>query len=582
LGLASAAVLATVGLALPGPVQAAAALPTAASASDCPTAYPAQVSSGQAVTTQTVTTGTTPTEFAGTVTGVVKNGIAPDVDMILIDFGTADGNSTIDTAGIWEGMSGSPVYDKATGQIIGAVSYTLSYGPTTVAGVTPYAAMKDLAPGALPTTVHIKNQSLSKKVARATGVKSTEDARTFRLLPTPVNLNGPSADRLRQVHKAKKPYLKQATTTTRAGVAKPADAPGPETMVAGGNIAAALVYGDVVEAGIGTITSVCHGGFVAFGHPMASTGKTTMAAMSADAVAIIADSTGGSFKQANIGKVTGTVTEDRTPGIAGSLGAGPRTMKATATSSYGSKSRTGASYSASPDYAADAAFGEAVTNNDAVLNASYVKGGALATYAVRGTDHGKAFSLGFTNRYADPGDISSAAGYPIGDLVYALSQADGVTLTSVSTKTAFNDVYRTRKLGTIEQKKGTKWIKVTGSSPITVKAGGKAVLRFTLTGGGTANVTQRVTISIPKRMKHTSGYLDVTGGGDTYADLSDVTSVAQARKVLAESVRSDALGLDLSVRGHGQKLAKRIVLSPGSRVVGGAKQIPFVVTTVKK
>ena len=43
--------------------------------------------------------------------------------------------------GIWEGMSGSPVY-AADGSLIGAVAYTLSFGPTPIAGITPWEDMQ--------------------------------------------------------------------------------------------------------------------------------------------------------------------------------------------------------------------------------------------------------------------------------------------------------------------------------------------------------------------------------------------------------------------------------------------------------
>lgn len=584
-GLAAAAVLTTAGLALPGPAQAA--LPTAAPAEDCAQPFPqGDVAKGQAVHGLTVTSGTTPEEFTGTVLGTVAQGISASTDLILMDLHS----DTIDEAGIWEGMSGSPVYAE-NGQLIGAVSYTLTYGPSTVAGVTPFAAMQKYLPGGstgspaakAPTKVKIGSAALTDRVAKAAGVSPTQAAEGMRRLPTPVAVSGISSQRLKALGKTKKPYLHRDFATGQIGSpastsAAGVPAPGPESLVAGGNIAAALVYGDVTEAGVGTVTSVCNGGLVAFGHPFNSTGKARMALMTADATAILADSTGGSFKQANIGQVAGTIDQDRTPAIAGPLGAGPDVMKATATSSYGKTSRTGTSFSAAPDYNADAAAGEAINNNDSVLDAWYVSGGSLASYTVKGTDHGKPFSLAFGNRYADPFDISSATGYPIGDLVYALSQAPDVTLTSVNTTSEFNDISSTRKLASVEQKLGPKWVKVTGKRPITVKAGGRAVLRFTLTGGGKDPVHQRVTLDIPKRMKGTHGYLAATGGGSTYTDLADVSSVAEARKAIKESVRGDAVGVDLSLRGHGEKLAKSLRLSPGSRVVTGYKDIPFEVS----
>jgi hypothetical protein len=130
--LAAAAVLAT------GGVTAS----PASSAPDpgCPGTYPlGDLGAGDAVTGLTVTTGTQPGPFTGQVQGVLEDGIAPGVDLILADLHSP----TIDKVGIWSGMSGSPVY-ASDGRLIGAVSYSLGVGPSTIAGITPAAEMARL------------------------------------------------------------------------------------------------------------------------------------------------------------------------------------------------------------------------------------------------------------------------------------------------------------------------------------------------------------------------------------------------------------------------------------------------------
>ena len=92
----------------------------------------------------TVSRGTEPEEFTGTVLGVLTDGISPGVDMIIADLDSP----AIDAAGgIWQGMSGSPVYAE-DGRLLGAVSYGLSYGPSPIAGITPFEAMDDYLPSA--------------------------------------------------------------------------------------------------------------------------------------------------------------------------------------------------------------------------------------------------------------------------------------------------------------------------------------------------------------------------------------------------------------------------------------------------
>src|SRR3954451_19544144 len=113
-------------------------------AAACPDAYPvADLTAHQSVDGITVSFGNTPDNFTDDVLGVLNDGIAPGIDMIMVRLSSTE----IDrVGGIWAGMSGSPVY-AADCRLIGAVSYGLAFGPSPVAGVTPAADMKALLDG---------------------------------------------------------------------------------------------------------------------------------------------------------------------------------------------------------------------------------------------------------------------------------------------------------------------------------------------------------------------------------------------------------------------------------------------------
>ncbi|MEX0429723.1 hypothetical protein AB3X52_19060 [Nocardioides sp. DS6] len=583
LGLASAAVL-TLGL-----VPAGLALPDAAradspsAAADCPTAFPqASVAKGETVNGLTVSDGTTPTSFTGSVIGVLDDGIQPGTDMILMDLHS----DAIDkVGGIWEGMSGSPVYDDATGELIGAVAYGLSSGPSTIAGITPYASMTKYLPGgatpatssAAPKKVTVDNRALTKRIAKAADVPADE-AGSFTRLGLP-SVKGAAASRGRSVRartKAEHAFAAHFLSTAKMGSAKAtATGPGPETLVPGGNVAAALVWGDVTEAGIGTITAVCRGGLVAFGHPMTAAGTTTMALMTADAVVVQEDPV-APFKLANLGQVAGTISKDGFTGIGGPVGSKPATATFSASSTYGKETHAGRSYASVADYFADGAFGETTVMNDAALD-GVKKGGALVTYTVKGRAGGKAFTLTHTDRYASSADISYDSSWDIGDLTYALSTMRGVTLTSVTTRSALNDVSQTREVTAVQQKRSGRWVKVTAKAPVSVAAGKRASLRFVLHG---ATGTRYVTTSVwaPWRLKGSKGTLRALGGGETYADIYDATSLAQVKKALAGKTRSDAVKVSVTVKHAGvDPLKKTLTLGPVDTVLYGAVGVPFVV-----
>src|SRR5512144_311220 len=95
----------------------------------CPDAFPvSQDVRGLAVHGLTVTEGTKPEQFDGQVLGVLEDGIAPALPMIMVKVTSPN----VADIGIWQGMSGSPVY-APDGRLIGAVSYGLSFGPSEVA-----------------------------------------------------------------------------------------------------------------------------------------------------------------------------------------------------------------------------------------------------------------------------------------------------------------------------------------------------------------------------------------------------------------------------------------------------------------
>jgi len=131
----------------------------------------------------------------------------------------------------------------------------------------------------------------------------------------------------------------QRTLTARGGRS---GAAAPPDLMAGGNLAASLSYGNITAAGIGTVTAVCGTRVVGFGHPMLWSGRSDLTMHGADAVFVQRDTTFGSFKVANPSAPVGAIVQDRLAAITGLLGDAPATtsVRSTMVSSEGG-SRTG-------------------------------------------------------------------------------------------------------------------------------------------------------------------------------------------------------------------------------------------------
>ena len=96
-------------------------------------------------------------------------------DLLLFQLSSPviDGTGGLKPAGIWAGMSGSPVY-SSDGALIGAVSYSLNYDNLPVAGVTPAEYMKTIGStlADAPVTVRVGKQNLNRAEGRTTAAQT--------------------------------------------------------------------------------------------------------------------------------------------------------------------------------------------------------------------------------------------------------------------------------------------------------------------------------------------------------------------------------------------------------------------------
>ena len=131
----------------------------------------------------TVSRGTTVEQFDVTVLGVLDDGIAPGVDMILVE---TESPAITAAGGIWAGMSGSPVYaDAAPNKLIGAVAYGLSGGPSKIGGLAAAEDMNrllDLPAAAQQQTIQLSHalQKKSPRPARRRPARRRADSRSCR------------------------------------------------------------------------------------------------------------------------------------------------------------------------------------------------------------------------------------------------------------------------------------------------------------------------------------------------------------------------------------------------------------------
>ena len=542
---------------------------------------------GTDVTGLTTSSGTTPDEFTGEVLGVIDDGIAPDVDLIMARLTSAE----IDrVGGIWYGMSGSPVY-APDGTLLGAVAYGLSWGPSPVAGITPAAAMFDVADrvsDAAPAGKVAIPASLQRKVVGRTQVTARAADSGMRALRTPLGVSGVPTDM--KLRKVKRKLDVSGVKMFRSSPAPVnASAAAAEEIVPGGNLAAGISYGEVSAIGYGTATAVCDGKVVGFGHPFDYRGETSLTMHGGSTVYVQEDALFGSYKLVNPSAPVGTITQDRLAGIAGTEGEVPESTRVTSTvtddandngrADAGERTRTSNPTFATDDYWLDYVSWLAQLYNVQVVFDNFGPGSATTRYTIKGkADNAGVADAPFTlrrgNRFQSDWSIPYGAAYDVADTIWTLYRNDitDVDFDSVSVNTVLSTEARLFRVRKVEVQKDGEWKAVRNYRSVTAKAGGTLKFRVQMESyrDKYGSRTARFSVPVPEVSRRSYGYMSIGGGdrswrrvkGDTFAELI---------QAIENRPRNDELVADMQVRERGSGRQRVTVVEPVGDVVRGGK-----------
>jgi hypothetical protein len=405
-------------------------------------------------------------------------------------------------------------------------------------------------------------------------VTPAQAAQGFSQLRVPFGVSGVTGSRLQQGIKAQKDrklkYLPKNTYAMGAA-AEPGAGPDASTIVAGGNLAVSMSYGDITQGGVGTATSVCDGGVVGFGHPATFLGTTTLSLHPADVLYVQEDPVGPSFKVANFGAPVGTISDDHLSGVSGTFGALPETTTITSDLSYRDRQRTGSSFVSVPESNAAVTFYQQLANHDRVLD-GIVAGSELMTWTISGDDNGTPFELSMTDRYASNYDIAFESPWEVADLVWFLSAFEGVTVEDVTVDGDVSDDSSTWRVARVEQRRDGTWVKVSRRLPAVVKAGSALKVRAVLEGAGDAVRTVPLELDVPKKAGRRA-MLTVEGGAWQWTNYYEATDVDDIATALAEAVRNDAVSANLYLEGKRRVARVSDTSEPTDKVVQGGKRI---------
>jgi hypothetical protein len=359
-------------------------------------------------------------------------------------------------------MSGSPVY--VDGRLLGAVAYSMgSFATETIAGITPIdemlrddsgppsrvarAAPRLTLPLASDTLTSLLPNRLTRPdpfVARPGDVSAVglpaETAAVLgvqlRPIATPLVMTGFTADVINHIA----PMFRAAGMVAVVGGAVSAQTMPAGPLRPGDAVGVSLIRGDLSMAATGTVTLVEDGRVHAFGHPFYSLGPARFP-MTRAYIHTVLPSQAISSKIAAVGEVVGTIDQDRSTGISGSLGPGPRLVPLHVSLNAPDRNRLD---TFDFEIVADDLFTPLLAYN-ALLNTLFTHSREMgaATYVVRGrADLGGHPPVTFEETFSGDGATVLAALYVSGPLTALLNngfepvRVDGIDVSV----TAYDDV----------------------------------------------------------------------------------------------------------------------------------------------
>lgn len=279
--------------------------------------------------------GGVPEEFQVEILGVMR-GVGPGTSAVLARLSGA----SLEHTGVFEGMSGSPVY--IDNRLLGAVAFSFPFAKEAVAGITPIEQMIEAfveAP-ALPTEgpkVILKKSALwrhlrPQQADRVPGdsflallmenMASAVRAGGAGLAPiaTPVYFTGFSPETLRPVESRFRSMgfsvLQGTGALRRPEGDQKTDG---KALEPGSAIVIPLVRGDLDISAGGTVTHIDGDKLYAFGHPLFNLGFSDLPIHKARTIAVL-PSLQSSFVALEASDPVGALKQDRGAGIFGILG----------------------------------------------------------------------------------------------------------------------------------------------------------------------------------------------------------------------------------------------------------------------
>ncbi len=282
---------------------------------------------------RTVFSGERIEEFQVEILGALEN-VGPRQTLVLARLS----GGPLSSAGVMQGMSGSPVY--IGGRLVGAVAMAFPFSKEPIAGLRPIEEMLRAAPASAAPPVRAALAPWERNLTR---VFAPPEPLTGRLvdIATPVSFGGFTRGTLDQFGPELRALGLEPRQAVSGGGRLATRLGDPSSLQPGSMISVQLLSGDMSIGADGTVTHIDGQRVYAFGHRFLSVGATELPFARSEVVTLL-QSLSSSFKISTPREWMGSITEDRSTTIAGLVGrrAGTVPLEVTVRGHGGSASKS--------------------------------------------------------------------------------------------------------------------------------------------------------------------------------------------------------------------------------------------------
>lgn len=264
---------------------------------------------------KTVFAGARIEDFQVEILGILEN-IGPKQSLILARLS----GGPLARTGVMQGMSGSPVY--IDGRLAGALAMGFAFSKEPIAAIRPIEDMLRLETAGPRPPVRLAGPAgPGAKLTVLLPAREEVLAAGERMvdIATPISFGGFTRNTIEHFG----PQLRSLGLEPRQGISgggRPQTSSGPPgTIEPGAMITVQLISGDMSVGADGTVTYVDGNRILAFGHRFLSVGSTALPFSRAEVLTLLPN-LASSFKISSARDWLGTITQDRSTGVAGEVG----------------------------------------------------------------------------------------------------------------------------------------------------------------------------------------------------------------------------------------------------------------------